>query len=92
MARSSGGQYGGRPGDGVAAWEEHSRGARGVQGDGVLASWGDTRRYWGPYGGGTRRYWGTVQWGSSGDAWRYWGVPLTPLTTQGERGGIPWPR
>ena len=48
--------------------------------------------YWGPYGGGTRRYWGTVQWGSSGDAWRYWGVPLTPLTTQGECGGIPWPR
>ena len=91
-ARSSGGQYGGRPGNGVAAWEEHSRGARGVQGGGALASWGYTRRYWGPYGGGTRRYWGTVQWGSSGDAWRYWGVPLTPLTTQGARGGIPWPR
>ena len=35
---------------------------------------------------------GSVQWGSSGDAWRYWGVPLTPLTTQGARGGIPWPR
>ena len=48
---------------------------------GVLASWGYTRRNWGPYGGGTRRYWGTVQWGSCGDAWRYWGVPLTPLTT-----------
>ena len=30
--------------------------------------------------------------GEHGDAWRYWGVPLTPLTTQGERGGIPWPR
>ena len=80
------------PGDGAAAWEEHSRGARGVQGDGVLASWGYTRRYWGPYGGGTRRYWGTVQWGSSGDAWQYWGVPLTPLTTQGARRGIPWAR
>ena len=37
-------------------------------------------------------YAGTVQWGSCGDAWWYWGVPLTPLTTQGERGGIPWPR
>ena len=67
-------------------------GARGVQGGGVLASCRYTRRYWGPYGGGTRRYWGTVQWGRSGDAWRYWGVPLTPLTTQGARGGIPWPR
>ena len=32
---SSGGQYGGRRGDGVAAWEGHSRGARGVPGDGV---------------------------------------------------------
>ena len=26
----------------MAAWEEHSRGARGVQGGGVLASWGWT--------------------------------------------------
>ena len=89
---SSGGQYGGRRGDGVTACEERSRGARGVPGDGVQASWGYTRRYWGPYGGGTRRYWGTVQWGSSGEATRYWGVPLTPLTTQGGRGGIPRPR
>ena len=89
---SSGGQYGGRRRDGVAAWEENSRGERGVPGDGVLASWGYTRWYWDPYGGGTRRYWGTVQWGSSAAAWRYWGVPLTPPTTQGERGGIPWPR
>ena len=28
MARSSSGQCGGRPGDGVAAWEEHSQDAR----------------------------------------------------------------
>ena len=46
---------------------------------------------------------GSVRWGNAavlgnrtvgehGDAWRYWGVPLTPLTTQGERRGIPWPR
>ena len=46
---------------------------------------------------------GSVRWGNAavlgnrtvgehGDAWRYWGVPLTPVTTQGERGGIPWPR
>ena len=34
----------------------------------------------------------TVLWGQRGVAWRYWGVPLTPLTTQGERRGIPWPR
>ena len=53
---------------------------------------GRIRGHWGPYGGGTRWYWGTVQWGGCGDAWRYWGVPLTPLTTQGVRGGIPWPR
>ena len=63
-----------------------------VPDDGVLASWGYMRRYWGPYGEGTRRYWRAVQWGRYGVAWRYWGVPLTPLTTQGERGGIPWPR
>ena len=37
---SSGGQYGGRRGDDVAAWEERSRGARGVPGGGVLESWG----------------------------------------------------
>ena len=78
----------------MAVWEALSRGVRGVQGDSVLASWGYARRYWGPYGGGTgdtRRYWGTVLWGRYGVAWRYWGVPLTPLTTQGARGGIPWP-
>ena len=77
------------------AWQpgrSTQRGACGVQGDVVLASWGYTWRYWGPYGEGTRRYWGTVQWGSCRNAWWYWGVPLSPLTTQGERGGIPWPR
>ena len=36
---SSGGQYCGRRGDDVAAWEERSRGARGVPGGGVLESW-----------------------------------------------------
>ena len=76
----------------MAVWEEHSRGVRGVQDDGVLASWGYARRYWGPYGGSTRRYWRAVLWGRYGVAWRYWGVALTPLTTQGARGGIPWPR
>ena len=87
----------------MAVWEEHSRGVRGVHNGGVLASWGYARRYWGPYGGNTRRYWGpyagstrrywrTVLWGRYEVAWRYWGVPLTPLTTQGARGGIPWPR
>ena len=30
-----------------------------------------------------------VQWARCGVAWRYWGVPLTPLTTQGECRGIP---
>ena len=64
---SSGGLYGGRRGDGMAAWKERSQGARGVPGGGVLESWGSTRRYWDPYGGGTRRYWGAVQWGSSGE-------------------------
>ena len=76
---------------GVTVWEGHSRGVRGVQDDGVLASWGYARQYWGSYGGSTRRYWRTVLWGRYGVAWRYWGVPLTPLTTQGTRRGIPWP-
>ena len=31
-------------------------------------------------------------WGAAGMHVRYWGVPLTPLTTQGARRGIPWPR
>ena len=30
--------------------------------------------------------------GGAAENWRYWGVPLTPPTTQGARGGIPWPR
>ena len=64
---SSGGQYGGRRGDGMAAWRERSQGTRGLPGGGVLESWGSTRRYWDPYGGGTRRHWGAVQWGSSGE-------------------------
>ena len=40
-----------------------------VPDDGVLTSWGCTRRYRGPYGGGTRRYWGPYGGGTR----RYWG-------------------
>ena len=79
----------------MAVWEVLSGGVSGVESDGVVASWGYGRRYWGLYGGSTgdtRRYWGAVLWGQRGVAWRYWGVPLTPLTTQGEHRGIPWPR
>ena len=77
------------------------RGGTGESYSGVAAGEFQMTVYWrrggmrggvGPYGEGARRYWRAVQWGRYGVAWRYWGVPLTPLTTQGERGGIPWPR
>ena len=42
--------------------------------------------------GGIRGGTGVRTGGSCRDAWQYWGVPLTPLTTQGARRGIPWPR
>ena len=50
--------------------------------------------YWGTYGRSTEQrvaVLGSSMVGVSEDAWRSWGVPLTPGTTQGGNWGIPWP-
>ena len=52
-------------------------------------------QYRGPYDrstGEARRYWGAVQWEYYRVTLRYWGVPVTPVTTQQEDRGILWPR